>query len=199
MPRRSKFKNFFSRVAKGLKELVTQKVTTDTGVELSRKEVKRREKLIKASQKQFAQKAKKNKVPFKTEDLTVTQETSFEHYMNTRHRERQSGIPTTKIPKSVKTTEDLKKFNDKLENMIRKTNTMEKTKIYRENLKIAMGKVFSSDEYEVLRDKLDNISDDRLNRSLLEYGALDIDYVYTPEDRRRKYHNLYNTFHELSL
>lgn len=199
MPRRSKFKNFFSRVTKGLKEIITQKVTTDTGVELSRKEVKRREKLIKASQKQFSEKAKNNKSPFKTEDLTITEESAFEHYMNTRHRARQSGVPTTKIPKSVKNTEDLKKFNDKLENMIRKTTTMEKTKIYRENLKTAMGKVFSSDEYEVLNDMLDNVSDDRLKRSLLEYGALDIDYVYTPEDRRRKFHNIYNTFHELSL
>lgn len=199
MPRRSKFKNFFSRIAKGLKEVITQTVTTESGVSLSRKEVKRREKLIKESQKQFREKAKNNQMPFKTEDLATTQETAFEHYMNTRHRERQSGIPTTKIPKSVKSTEDLKKFNDKLEGMIRKTVTLEKTKIYRENLVTAMGKVFSSDEFEVLKDKLDNISDERLHKSLLEYGALDIDYVYTQEDRERKYHNLYNTFHDMTL
>lgn len=198
MPKRFSVKNILSNIKSRVQEIVTNKTIIDGRV-LPTNLVRKREKIVKQIQKQYTKELRKDmKRPFFSGGEKLT--TVGERRLTRRYGARESGVVKNKLPKSIRTEEDLRQNIERLSGRLEPEYQKWKVDIYRKNFLTSAKQVFGNDveNFQQIVDYINEIDDETLAVALKQYEELDIDFIYTMEEYEKKLNEVLNTLESVS-
>ena len=198
MPKRFSVKNILSNIKSRVQEIITNKTIIDGRV-LPTNLVRKREKIVKQIQKQYTKELRKDmKRPFFSGGEKLT--TVGERRLTRRYGARESGVVKNKLPKSIRTEEDLRQNIERLSGRLEPEYQKWKVDIYRKNFLTSAKQVFGNDveNFQQIVDYINEIDDETLAVALKQYEELDIDFIYTMEEYEKKLNEVLNTLESVS-